>query len=88
VSLHKSLQGRDKLKRARNVLSRAERIIVLTEQGRLEEGTSVFGLPKVRVITKAIGGKKKKKKEESEEEDGEGTEEGDVPAGGETSPQQ
>ena len=70
MSLHKSLVSGNKMARARSVLSRAERIERLKEDGRFTEGeTSVFGLPKVRTIVKA---KKKKKKEKAE--DGESTE--------------
>jgi small basic protein (TIGR04137 family) len=66
VSLHKSLVSGNKMARARSVLTRAERIERLTEEGRFTEGeTSVFGLPKVRTIVKA---KKKKKKTKDDEE--------------------
>jgi small basic protein (TIGR04137 family) len=65
VSLHKSLVARNKLVRARNVLTRAERIERLRQDGRFTDGTSVFGLPKVKALLKAKP--KKKKKEEAEE---------------------
>lgn len=53
--------------RARNVLKRGERIAVLKEQDRWEEGRSALGLPKVRIQKVAAGKKKKEKKEEEEE---------------------
>ena len=53
MSVDKSLKLQDQLARPRSVLSRAERIAQLKDEGRWEEGDSVFGLPKVRVrITK------------------------------------
>lgn len=64
MSLHKSLVSGNRMERTRSVLTRAERIERLTEEGRFIEGeTPVFGLPKVRTIVKA---KKKKKKDEEE----------------------
>lgn len=66
MSLDKSLKLKGMLKRHRNVLTRAERIERLKEQGRWSEDTSVYGLPKVRNIMTVA--KKKKKDEEAEEE--------------------
>ena len=64
VSLHKSLLAGRRAGRHRNVLSREERIAKLEDEGRWnEDGSSVFGLPKVRSI-KPVAGKKAKKKEE------------------------
>jgi small basic protein (TIGR04137 family) len=48
----------------RNVLTRAERISKLKELEKFEPGTSVLGLPKVRVQKLAIKKKKKAKAEE------------------------
>ncbi len=53
MSLHKSLKSKNKLLRARNVLSREERIEHLKQEERWSEEQSIFGLPKVRVQTKA-----------------------------------
>jgi len=51
MSVHKSLRMRGGLKRSRNVLSRDERIATMKERGTWpQEGRSVFGLPKTRVI--------------------------------------
>jgi len=66
VSIDKSLKKPSGVVRARNVLKRGERILVLKEQDRWLEDQSPLGLPKVRVA-KAAAGKKKKKKEEGEE---------------------
>lgn len=66
MSLHKSLVSRDKLARKRSVLTRAERLKVLEEDGRWNEGDSVFGLPKVRTFIARKGAKKKKKEEAAE----------------------
>ena len=38
------------MSRSRNVLTRAERIEVLTDRGEWKDGDSVFGLPKVRTV--------------------------------------
>ncbi|MEK7486114.1 MAG: small basic protein [Planctomycetota bacterium] len=63
MSIHKSLKSKSTLIRSRNVLSRGERLASLLKEGRIQEETSVFGLPKVRVrVLKKV--KKKKKKEE------------------------
>lgn len=47
MSLHKSLVTKSGLTKHRNVLSRAERIKALQDEGRWQEDRSVFGLPKV-----------------------------------------
>lgn len=65
MSIHKSLRSSAGLSRARNVLSRAERVERLTKEGRLKPGDPVVGLPKTKVL-KAKKSKKKKKKEEEE----------------------
>jgi small basic protein (TIGR04137 family) len=68
VSIDKSLKKPSGVVRARNVLKRGERILILKEQDRWLEDQSPLGLPKVRVV-KAAAGKKKKKKKEDEEGD-------------------
>ncbi len=50
MSVDRSLKSSNKLTRRRNVLSRAERIEKLEADGRWQEGDSVYGLPKVRVL--------------------------------------
>lgn len=68
MSIDKSLKKPAGMVRARNVLKRGERIAVLKEQDRWEEGRSALGLPKVRIQKVAAGKKKKKEKKEEEEE--------------------
>ena len=60
MSIHKSLVPRSKLVRHRNVLSRAERIKILLEEGKWKESDSVFGLPKVKHILRKARAKPKK----------------------------
>jgi small basic protein (TIGR04137 family) len=50
MTMDKSLVSRGRLTRHRNVLSRAERIALLEEEGKWKEEFTVFGLPKVRNI--------------------------------------
>jgi small basic protein (TIGR04137 family) len=47
MSVDPSLKVKGALSRHRNVLSRAERLEVLKDEERWEEGSSVLGLPKV-----------------------------------------
>lgn len=59
MSIHGSLATAGKLKRHRNVLTRAERLELLRKDKRWADGQSIFGLPKVRnIMAKA---KKKEK---------------------------
>lgn len=67
MSIDKSLKKPSGVVRTRNVLKRGERIEVLREQERFEDGQSPLGLPKVRIV-KVVAGKKKKKKKEEEED--------------------
>ena len=65
MSIDKSLANKGKLTRHRSVLTRSERVKVLTNEGSWQEGRSVFGLPKVKTIK--IQKKGKSAKEKSEE---------------------
>jgi small basic protein (TIGR04137 family) len=47
MSLDRSLKGANALIRHRNVLTRAERLLKLTEEERWDDSKSVYGLPKV-----------------------------------------
>lgn len=67
MSIDKSLRRKDQLQRARNVLTRGERIKTLTDQERWPEGRSPYGLPKVKVM-KIVVKKAKKAKEEAKAE--------------------
>jgi small basic protein (TIGR04137 family) len=80
VTIDKSLRGKGRLARARNVLKREERMAVLKADERWQEGRSPLGLPKVRVVVSAVG--KKKKKKAKEEADTTAAAEGAAPAAG------
>jgi small basic protein (TIGR04137 family) len=61
MSLDRSLKAMGGMTRTRSVLSRAERIAQLTEEGKFDsEKNCPFGLPKVRVKHSKTGGKAKK----------------------------
>jgi small basic protein (TIGR04137 family) len=70
MSIDKSLRRKDSLQRARNVLTRGERIKTLKDEERWQEGRSPFGLPKVKVH-KIVIKKAKKAKEEEKPAEGE-----------------
>ncbi|HMP01332.1 MAG TPA: small basic protein [Gemmatales bacterium] len=63
MSIDKSLKRRASLARQRSVLTREERIKVLKDQERWQDGRSPFGLPKVRVVKLVIKKVKKAKAE-------------------------
>jgi small basic protein (TIGR04137 family) len=71
MSIDKSLRRKNQLERARNVLTRGERIRVLQNEERWQDGRSPFGLPKVRVHRIVV---KKAKKAKEEEKAAEGAE--------------
>ncbi len=64
MSLHKSLVGGGGMGKKRSVFTRAERVKILKEEGKLVDGQSVLGLPKVRTALKSKGKKKEKKAED------------------------
>ncbi|MDR3234697.1 MAG: small basic protein [Planctomycetaceae bacterium] len=64
MTIDKSLRTRKGIIRARNVLTRAERIEKLGQQDRWTEDDGPLGLPKVRVYRVVVKKKKKKKGEE------------------------
>ena len=67
MSVDRSLKSSSTLSRHRNVLTRAERLESLLDDGLWEEGKdSIFGLPKV-AHRKSVAGKKKKEKKTEEE---------------------
>ena len=74
MSIHSSLKVKNKHVRRRNVLSREERIEKLTEDESWADGDSVYGLPKVRVVTHMPRKAAKEKTEETE-----ATEAGEAP---------
>ena len=68
MSLDRSLKTQGSLARHRNVLTRAERIQILSDQDRFDaEKDSPIGLPKVAHRKVVVGGKEKKKGTEAEE---------------------
>ena len=64
MSIDKSLKRKGGMTRTRCVLTRAERITKMLEDGKYPEGRSPFGLPKTRVTKIVL--KKKPKKEAAE----------------------
>ena len=66
MSVHKSLKIPGMLARARNVLTRAERIAMMEQNRTWHQGDGVFGLPKTKVPKIKKGGKKKKKKDDED----------------------
>lgn len=61
MSMDPSLKSASSLVRHRNVLTRAERLAKLAEQGKWDVATQgVFGLPKVGNRKLVVGGKPKK----------------------------
>ncbi|MEM7306533.1 MAG: small basic protein [Planctomycetota bacterium] len=59
MSIHNSLKGVDTLRGERSVLTRFERILKLSKDGKLdEESSSAYGLPKVRTKFKVAKAKK------------------------------
>ena len=66
MTIDKSLKIQRGLIKNRNVLTRVERLAKLQENGRWNDGDSIFGLPKVRVEKVSL---KKKKKAKTPEDD-------------------
>jgi small basic protein (TIGR04137 family) len=71
MSIDKSLRRKNSLQRARNVLTRGERIKTMTDLERWTEGRSPFGLPKTKVVKVVIKKAKKAKEEEAPAGEGE-----------------
>jgi small basic protein (TIGR04137 family) len=67
MTIDKSLKVKAGMMRARNVLTRAERLGKLQAADRWSDGDNVIGMPKVRVQKLALKKKKKVKKEEEAE---------------------
>jgi small basic protein (TIGR04137 family) len=70
MSIDKSLRRKNTLQRARNVLTRAERISQLKKEERWPDERSPYGLPKTKVV-KLVVKKAKKKEEKAEGAEGE-----------------
>lgn len=71
MSIDKSLRRKNSLQRARNVLTRDERIKKLQNEELWPASRSPFGLPKVKVVKLVV---KKVKKVKEEEKTAEGAE--------------
>jgi small basic protein (TIGR04137 family) len=70
MTMDRSLKNRGSLTGRRSVLTRAERIAKMQEEGRFDpEQDSPFGLPKFRTIRSKIGSKAKKEDTEEGDED-------------------
>jgi len=67
MTIDKSLKVKRGMNSNRSVLTRVERIKILREGDRWQEGDSALGLPKVRVRKLAMKKKKKKAKEDEDE---------------------
>lgn len=50
MSLHSSLKSSGSLKAKKSVAKRFERIEVLKKKGKWQEGDSVYGLPKTKIV--------------------------------------
>lgn len=64
MSLHPSLRQSDAKAGARSILKREERIKKLISEGKWKNETSVFGLPKVKIVRMKITKKGKEAKQE------------------------
>jgi small basic protein (TIGR04137 family) len=72
MSIDKSLRRKNTLQRARNVLTRGERIKTMKNEERWPDGRSPYGLPKIKVIKVVVKKVKKAKEEEKPAEGAEG----------------
>lgn len=66
MTIDKSLKIKAGSVKARNVMTRAERLTKLIELERWSEGDPVYGMPKVRVQKISLKKKKKVKKDDDE----------------------
>ncbi len=64
MTIDKSLKVKAGMAKARNVLTRTERLARLKELEQWNEGDSLLGMPKVRVVKISMKKKKKVKEEE------------------------
>ncbi|MBU3958989.1 MAG: small basic protein [Candidatus Omnitrophica bacterium] len=65
MSIHPSLRSSDKDNLQRSVLKRIERLRIMLEKGKWQEGDRVFGLPKIKTLRIKI--KKEKAAEKTAE---------------------
>jgi len=76
MSQHPSLKGSRIGRKIRTVLKRYERFFTLKEKGVLNDSSSVFGMPKLKIVRAKI----KKEKPEEKPEEGALAPEGEAPA--------
>ena len=69
MSVDKSLKSADSLVRHRNVLTRAERIEKMKQDGRWTDDSTAIGMPKIGHRKVSVGKKAKDMKEEKTEGD-------------------
>ena len=69
MSLHKSLVYRLSRTAKRSVLSRKERVDILVATGKLSDGDSVFGLPKIKPDALRLLSKRRARERTSESEE-------------------
>ena len=69
MTIDKSLKRKGRLARLRSVMTRDERIAQMQTDERWVDGSSPFGLPKLRVVRLVVGKKKKKKAAEPDKKD-------------------
>lgn len=67
MTIDKSLKIKAGSVKARNVLTRAERLTKLIEADRWSEGDPIYGIPKVRVVKISLKKKKKVKTEDGDD---------------------
>ncbi len=66
MTMDQSLRVKAGAIKNRNVMTRAERVARLKELGQFDEGSSIVGMPKVRVVKVSLKRKKKVKKADDE----------------------
>ena len=66
MTMDRSLKVQAGAIKARNVLTRAERVAQMKKLGKFDEEQSLVGMPKTRVMKVSLKRKKKVKKEEDE----------------------
>lgn len=69
MSIDKSLKRKGRLSRSRNVLQRNERVLQMISEEKWKDGSSAFGLPKLRIVKMTVGKKKKKKAAEDKKDE-------------------
>ncbi len=78
MTMDRSLKQHGRLKGARSVHTRAERIAKMTEEGKFDpESDNPFGLPKLRVHVSRAGSKSKKEQPAEETAEDKTAESGD-----------